>query len=620
MGGFDKLDNQSAKQTPPSEAQASVRLQVPQENHATIRYQLAAGTLFIPTNHPLPPDTRLTLELEDDENRVIRVGDAVVIAWHTLLKSEETWESPGMRLRAILPEGLLPEAGDTAELSDEDLRDVSEGLAAQIDLDGYQQLIEPVPLPDLQPDALPRLGYRDISEVVATRFDLDSDEGIQRAAPSPRDKRQSTRATIQVPVRTRVLPDGSFFEATAWNLSLGGMFLRTDEPIPPGSELELETQLPGQQVIATLKAKVMRIQPPFDSDEHPRIPGLGLQFIDPPKELLNQIENLVDESQVEEPDMTSPCAVALGSSQIPVEPTMDLPTAAHKRMVVNALVTALDISGIKEFVGNETLRYLLDVWYLKYHQAGVVDLTLLWNTLAADQSIDSIQAALPLYIFALNRHEHGLEVKLPESLSRFDECSKTLCMARKRLKEVGSFRQAYDQVAKRAAVSDRKRTDRQIRQHKTKKKALKPWPRSKTGPAKTPRRQQVKVPSHSRRRTMLLAAGLLLAPLALWLNLPSRTSTFDPSEVSGILVLERALAQGNRLQATITDPRWFEMKEEDQRATVQKLIERLDLQGIRSALLFDADQMLAASARLTENGTPVIKIGQEVLMEPQSRR
>ncbi len=62
------------------------------------------------------------------------------------------------------------------------------------------------------------------------------------------------------------------------------------------------------------------------------------------------------------------------------------------------------------------------------------------------------------------------------------------------------------------------------------------------------------------------------------------------------------------------------MNDEDQRHTIKGLLDKLSNHDVSSMLLFDDDQMLAASARLTEDGAPVIKIGQEVLMEPQSRK
>jgi len=645
----------------------TIRLLVPEDELGPIGDRLAKGVLAVETDVPFPPDTRVSFELCGDKGRVVHCGEGRVDSWRTLPKALETGEPPGMWIRVDRLDGAaVTPASD--EPFEGDLRDVSESVAAQIDLDAADASRDPVPLPGPRPGGPPDVQFVDLSELRAAQFDLDVDApppAPPRASPAEFEEeqlpvtqralprlRQDARATSEFQVRARLLPSGRPFSASVWNLSSSGMFLRTTEPLEQGGMLLLETRLPGQDQPLRFQAAVVWIQAAFDPDQPPRVPGVGIRFVSLAPAVGEKIRRHVEYSQigagdlepVEPAEVPRPApaadevegagpAAALGAwpQEAGPEPgaaAPGLPAQSTRRMVVDALMTSLDLSGVESFRDNDTIRYLLECWFLRYYDRGVVDLTLLWNTLAAEPTVSAVQAALPLFIFALARSEHGLPVRLPEGLRRFDAAEETLAQARRCLAGVGTFRVAYERVARQASEAARLalESDRGTRPARPaarpagraqparvagapRGRSLAPWPR-------TPGRASRGVQAEARRGGRRLVIGLcvLLAFAALlWLALPRRARYFNPAGLDGVLKLEEAFARDGRLQATIRDPRWNRLGTEQRRDVLRELLARLEQQGIESALLFDARHRVAAVGRcaLEPGAAPLLQIGAE---------
>jgi type IV pilus assembly protein PilZ len=107
------------------------------------------------------------------------------------------------------------------------------------------------------------------------------------------DKRQHARVPLKARVDYELLSEDTFlFEYTS-NLSRGGIFLATRNPLPIGTRLHLRFTLPDEnnRVIKTT-GKVAWVNP-----YHPHgpnlNPGMGVEFIDLSPEDLEAISRLV---------------------------------------------------------------------------------------------------------------------------------------------------------------------------------------------------------------------------------------------------------------------------------------------------------------------------------------
>jgi uncharacterized protein (TIGR02266 family) len=77
------------------------------------------------------------------------------------------------------------------------------------------------------------------------------------------------------------------------NLSVGGIFLPTDRPVPPRTQGTLTFKISQWEEPFTVKAEVVRTAPPGGGpDEHPG--GLGIMFIDLTRKDKARLQRLVD--------------------------------------------------------------------------------------------------------------------------------------------------------------------------------------------------------------------------------------------------------------------------------------------------------------------------------------
>jgi type IV pilus assembly protein PilZ len=91
------------------------------------------------------------------------------------------------------------------------------------------------------------------------------------------DRRQHERVLVDWAVDYRA--SDTFLFAYISDISAMGIFVRTPNPEPAGTRLNLRFSPPGGQLVE-LEAQVIWINPPRDDDEQGRQPGMGLQFVD----------------------------------------------------------------------------------------------------------------------------------------------------------------------------------------------------------------------------------------------------------------------------------------------------------------------------------------------------
>jgi CRP/FNR family cyclic AMP-dependent transcriptional regulator len=102
----------------------------------------------------------------------------------------------------------------------------------------------------------------------------------QSLAYSPRRSEERARAKIKVSFKHT----GDFINGYIDNIGSGGLFIKTTEPLPVGTLVDLEFNLPQTDQIVHSKARVIWTRPESMSTEKVP-PGMGTEFIDmDPKE------------------------------------------------------------------------------------------------------------------------------------------------------------------------------------------------------------------------------------------------------------------------------------------------------------------------------------------------
>ena len=90
-------------------------------------------------------------------------------------------------------------------------------------------------------------------------------------------RRRHRRLTLRVPVWLRCEPDGPSLATHATTLGAGGLFVATDRPFAPGTQLRVRLRLPGDTGAHELRAEVVWV----DAGTAAAGRGMGLAFRDP---------------------------------------------------------------------------------------------------------------------------------------------------------------------------------------------------------------------------------------------------------------------------------------------------------------------------------------------------
>lgn len=94
------------------------------------------------------------------------------------------------------------------------------------------------------------------------------------------DRRIHERVLVDIEVDYKA--DDTFLFAYITDISAMGIFIRTNNPEPEGTRLNLTFRLPAQAGGAplALEGEVIWINPPRPDDGENRSPGMGVQFVD----------------------------------------------------------------------------------------------------------------------------------------------------------------------------------------------------------------------------------------------------------------------------------------------------------------------------------------------------
>ncbi len=115
-------------------------------------------------------------------------------------------------------------------------------------------------------------------------------------APDGADQRAHPRAPIALKVEYKRL--NSFFADYTRNISKGGTFIRTERPLPIGTEFHFELTIPRLSEPLRLRGKVQWIVMPHVTDADTE-PGMGIGFIYDSEAERERIEGVVEELMVQ---------------------------------------------------------------------------------------------------------------------------------------------------------------------------------------------------------------------------------------------------------------------------------------------------------------------------------
>ena len=92
------------------------------------------------------------------------------------------------------------------------------------------------------------------------------------------EKRKSQRHDLRIRMDYRNEGGGDFLFEYTRNISKGGIFIETREPLPVGSRVEMRFQPPGTEQSLEIAGSVAWVNPYRPgSDDNPN-PGMGIQF------------------------------------------------------------------------------------------------------------------------------------------------------------------------------------------------------------------------------------------------------------------------------------------------------------------------------------------------------
>jgi uncharacterized protein (TIGR02266 family) len=90
------------------------------------------------------------------------------------------------------------------------------------------------------------------------------------------DKREQPRGEVDVEVQYRTAQE--FLSAYSWNISGGGIFIRTQQPLPLNREVQLRFTLPGIDRTFMAHGLVVWTNPHPSRSSFPS--GMGVKFMD----------------------------------------------------------------------------------------------------------------------------------------------------------------------------------------------------------------------------------------------------------------------------------------------------------------------------------------------------
>jgi len=114
-------------------------------------------------------------------------------------------------------------------------------------------------------------------------------------------KYESTRRNPRIAINLDLLWRGSDMEewSQSYTLSREGIFIKTPQPLPPGSELEVRFLLPGEKEEFVFQGKVVHSIGLEEAQEKGLISGMAVVFEKPEPELQKKLDCFIQKKSKE---------------------------------------------------------------------------------------------------------------------------------------------------------------------------------------------------------------------------------------------------------------------------------------------------------------------------------
>ncbi len=405
---------------------------------------------------------------------------------------------------------------------------------------------------------------------------------LAAATASGRERRRHLRVMAGMRVRFRCQDLAAFIKGYSLNLSAGGFFVRCAEPLPRGTRLQFEFLLESGKSLLRGTGEVAWSAGPAAPGQRPRVPGMGVRFVELDAASRRTLERILAERQAEAevaPAVAEPPAVARAADDGSPVGLAAAAEPARRAWLVDSIITCMELAELARGPALDELRGELAFWCDDYFDGQVVDLSVAWTMLLAATRVGLEQAAVAMALFARALPAHGFAHRLPEGLERFAGYRRALAAADDTLAAAGGFSAALARVAARyrpAAARARR-----------------------AGPL----------------RSGLWLVGLALIGVSLgagaWvLVAPRGPEPVDLSHLEHCLRLDAAQRHDGRLWADITDRRWSLMGRRQRREAVREVAERLAFEGVRRIDLRDARHGRDARVELDAAGRWRIRLAE----------
>ena len=111
---------------------------------------------------------------------------------------------------------------------------------------------------------------------------------------SPDDRREHNRAPIELKVEYKKM--NTFFADYTKNISKGGTFIKTEKPLPIGTEFVFRLVVPAQDAPFELRGRVVWVNLiPDKTDPEKSDPGMGIRFLYVDDKQRNGFESQVEQ-------------------------------------------------------------------------------------------------------------------------------------------------------------------------------------------------------------------------------------------------------------------------------------------------------------------------------------
>ena len=265
----------------------------------------------------------------------------------------------------------------------------------------------------------------------------------------------------------------------------------------------------------------------------------------------------------------------------------DVRRTAPKGVVIDALVMAFSNSGLREVVGSDALRTVVNAQYLDIMHGHVFRSQPLYNLLAEQPGFDADMAAPPFCLFKAWESKLGIEVVLPDELAALTHGDRSRRAAEVRVPEkelalVFDPKLAADlkraQEEKRAALATHMTVEEDTDELPPAKKAM-------FGGA-----------------ILISLVSLAFVAFTLYMFLrPVPVQTVDPASIG--LPLTDTVRLGNQIGGTLADPNWLSLSREEREVELKAALERA---GADVLFIKDGPGRVYVTVQQGQNG-PVVR-------------